>query len=189
MLALINEESRFPKGTDYTLLEKLHSRHAVSPHAGGSFTHPDFHKAIKMTYIPPPKLLNPSRGNAFTTHQLRRPQRVKTWLVNCLLRLRASVQHLYTPLSALTCEHNKAEMWSAILWVWSALCAGEKSVLRKPNRVFYDGKNKRVRPQNWLTSPWGVWSNVTFYKATIRVLEIICLSSGERCRITVIWLT
>uniref|UniRef100_A0A3Q4MVZ9 Unconventional myosin-X-like n=1 Tax=Neolamprologus brichardi TaxID=32507 RepID=A0A3Q4MVZ9_NEOBR len=33
MLALINEESRFPKGTDYTLLEKLHSRHAVSPHA------------------------------------------------------------------------------------------------------------------------------------------------------------
>ncbi|KAK7939517.1 hypothetical protein WMY93_002843, partial [Mugilogobius chulae] len=28
MLALINEESRFPKGTDYTLLEKLHSRHA-----------------------------------------------------------------------------------------------------------------------------------------------------------------
>uniref|UniRef100_A0A8C9V0E6 Unconventional myosin-X-like n=1 Tax=Scleropages formosus TaxID=113540 RepID=A0A8C9V0E6_SCLFO len=27
MLALINEESRFPKGTDYTLLEKLHSRH------------------------------------------------------------------------------------------------------------------------------------------------------------------
>uniref|UniRef100_A0A3Q2P4T4 Unconventional myosin-X n=1 Tax=Fundulus heteroclitus TaxID=8078 RepID=A0A3Q2P4T4_FUNHE len=29
MLALINEESRFPKGTDYTLLEKLHSRHAV----------------------------------------------------------------------------------------------------------------------------------------------------------------
>jgi len=31
MLALINEESRFPKGTDYTLLEKLHSRHAVSP--------------------------------------------------------------------------------------------------------------------------------------------------------------
>lgn len=33
MLALINEESRFPKGTDYTLLEKLHSRHAVSTHA------------------------------------------------------------------------------------------------------------------------------------------------------------
>lgn len=33
MLALINEESRFPKGTDYTLLEKLHSRHAVSSHA------------------------------------------------------------------------------------------------------------------------------------------------------------
>uniref|UniRef100_A0A8C3G8P5 Myosin X, like 1 n=1 Tax=Cyclopterus lumpus TaxID=8103 RepID=A0A8C3G8P5_CYCLU len=31
MLALINEESRFPKGTDYTLLEKLHSRHATNP--------------------------------------------------------------------------------------------------------------------------------------------------------------
>uniref|UniRef100_H3DGD2 Myosin X, like 3 n=1 Tax=Tetraodon nigroviridis TaxID=99883 RepID=H3DGD2_TETNG len=30
MLALINEESRFPKGTDYTLLEKLHSRHAAA---------------------------------------------------------------------------------------------------------------------------------------------------------------
>uniref|UniRef100_A0A1A8AQH0 Myosin X-like 3 n=1 Tax=Nothobranchius furzeri TaxID=105023 RepID=A0A1A8AQH0_NOTFU len=30
MLALINEESRFPKGTDYTLLEKLHSRHAAN---------------------------------------------------------------------------------------------------------------------------------------------------------------
>ncbi|KAL2076378.1 hypothetical protein ACEWY4_028025 [Coilia grayii] len=29
MLSLINEESRFPKGTDHTLLEKLHSRHAV----------------------------------------------------------------------------------------------------------------------------------------------------------------
>ncbi|KAG7263679.1 hypothetical protein CRUP_035551 [Coryphaenoides rupestris] len=29
MLALVNEESRFPKGTDFTLLEKLHSRHAV----------------------------------------------------------------------------------------------------------------------------------------------------------------
>uniref|UniRef100_A0A7N6AH58 Myosin X, like 1 n=1 Tax=Anabas testudineus TaxID=64144 RepID=A0A7N6AH58_ANATE len=32
MLALINEESRFPKGTDYTLLEKLHSRHAANPY-------------------------------------------------------------------------------------------------------------------------------------------------------------
>uniref|UniRef100_A0A3Q2DT51 Unconventional myosin-X-like n=1 Tax=Cyprinodon variegatus TaxID=28743 RepID=A0A3Q2DT51_CYPVA len=32
MLALINEESRFPKGTDYTLLEKLHSRHATNPY-------------------------------------------------------------------------------------------------------------------------------------------------------------
>ncbi|XP_036401500.1 unconventional myosin-X-like [Megalops cyprinoides] len=32
LLALINEESRFPKGTDYTLLEKLHSRHAVNPY-------------------------------------------------------------------------------------------------------------------------------------------------------------
>ncbi|KAM6986769.1 LOW QUALITY PROTEIN: unconventional myosin-X [Aplochiton taeniatus] len=30
MLALINEESRFPKGTDYTLLEKLHSRHSTN---------------------------------------------------------------------------------------------------------------------------------------------------------------
>ncbi|XP_061547547.1 unconventional myosin-X isoform X2 [Phycodurus eques] len=30
MLALINEESRFPKGTDYTLVEKLHSRHAAN---------------------------------------------------------------------------------------------------------------------------------------------------------------
>ncbi|KAJ8004413.1 hypothetical protein DPEC_G00135460 [Dallia pectoralis] len=30
MLALINEESRFPKGTDITLLEKLHSRHATN---------------------------------------------------------------------------------------------------------------------------------------------------------------
>ncbi|XP_034429221.1 unconventional myosin-X [Hippoglossus hippoglossus] len=30
MLALINEESRFPKGTDLTLLEKLHSRHATN---------------------------------------------------------------------------------------------------------------------------------------------------------------
>ncbi|XP_076858240.1 unconventional myosin-X isoform X2 [Brachyhypopomus gauderio] len=32
LLALINEESRFPKGTDYTLLEKLHSRHATNPY-------------------------------------------------------------------------------------------------------------------------------------------------------------
>uniref|UniRef100_A0A673KW50 Unconventional myosin-X-like n=1 Tax=Sinocyclocheilus rhinocerous TaxID=307959 RepID=A0A673KW50_9TELE len=32
MLSLINEESRFPKGTDYTLLEKLHSRHATNPY-------------------------------------------------------------------------------------------------------------------------------------------------------------
>ncbi|KAJ3612778.1 hypothetical protein NHX12_019036 [Muraenolepis orangiensis] len=31
MLALVNEESRFPKGTDFTLLEKLHSRHATNP--------------------------------------------------------------------------------------------------------------------------------------------------------------
>uniref|UniRef100_A0A8C4WUF6 Unconventional myosin-X-like n=1 Tax=Gopherus evgoodei TaxID=1825980 RepID=A0A8C4WUF6_9SAUR len=30
LLALVNEESRFPKGTDSTLLEKLHSQHAVS---------------------------------------------------------------------------------------------------------------------------------------------------------------
>ncbi|XP_041118755.1 unconventional myosin-X [Polyodon spathula] len=30
LLALINEESRFPKGTDHTLLEKLHSRHATN---------------------------------------------------------------------------------------------------------------------------------------------------------------
>ncbi|XP_026992614.2 unconventional myosin-X isoform X2 [Tachysurus fulvidraco] len=32
LLALVNEESRFPKGTDYTLLEKLHSRHATNPY-------------------------------------------------------------------------------------------------------------------------------------------------------------
>ncbi|KAG5852505.1 hypothetical protein ANANG_G00063140 [Anguilla anguilla] len=32
LLALINEESRFPKGTDDTLLEKLHSRHATNPY-------------------------------------------------------------------------------------------------------------------------------------------------------------
>uniref|UniRef100_A0A8C2HJZ7 Myosin X, like 1 n=1 Tax=Cyprinus carpio TaxID=7962 RepID=A0A8C2HJZ7_CYPCA len=32
MLALINEESRFPKGTDFTLLEKLHSRHSTNPY-------------------------------------------------------------------------------------------------------------------------------------------------------------
>ncbi|KAK5917008.1 hypothetical protein CgunFtcFv8_011935 [Champsocephalus gunnari] len=31
LLALVNEESRFPKGTDFTLLEKLHSRHATNP--------------------------------------------------------------------------------------------------------------------------------------------------------------
>ncbi|KAK5857623.1 hypothetical protein PBY51_010853 [Eleginops maclovinus] len=31
LLALVNEESRFPKGTDLTLLEKLHSRHATNP--------------------------------------------------------------------------------------------------------------------------------------------------------------
>uniref|UniRef100_A0A4W6ED83 Myosin X, like 1 n=1 Tax=Lates calcarifer TaxID=8187 RepID=A0A4W6ED83_LATCA len=30
LLALVNEESRFPKGTDFTLLEKLHSRHSVT---------------------------------------------------------------------------------------------------------------------------------------------------------------
>lgn len=30
LLALVNEESRFPKGTDSTLLEKLHSQHGVS---------------------------------------------------------------------------------------------------------------------------------------------------------------
>ncbi|XP_012736481.2 unconventional myosin-X isoform X2 [Fundulus heteroclitus] len=32
LLALVNEESRFPKGTDFTLLEKLHSRHATNPY-------------------------------------------------------------------------------------------------------------------------------------------------------------
>uniref|UniRef100_A0A665TUX9 Myosin X, like 1 n=1 Tax=Echeneis naucrates TaxID=173247 RepID=A0A665TUX9_ECHNA len=32
LLALVNEESRFPKGTDFTLLEKLHSRHSVNPY-------------------------------------------------------------------------------------------------------------------------------------------------------------
>uniref|UniRef100_A0A674F0D3 Myosin X, like 1 n=1 Tax=Salmo trutta TaxID=8032 RepID=A0A674F0D3_SALTR len=32
MLALVNEESRFPKGTDFTLLEKLHSRHSTNPY-------------------------------------------------------------------------------------------------------------------------------------------------------------
>ncbi|XP_063789862.1 unconventional myosin-X-like [Pseudophryne corroboree] len=32
LLALINEESRFPKGTDFTLLEKLHNQHANNPH-------------------------------------------------------------------------------------------------------------------------------------------------------------
>uniref|UniRef100_A0A4W3GIY0 Myosin motor domain-containing protein n=1 Tax=Callorhinchus milii TaxID=7868 RepID=A0A4W3GIY0_CALMI len=32
LLALINEESRFPKGTDSTLLEKLHSQHAGNPY-------------------------------------------------------------------------------------------------------------------------------------------------------------
>uniref|UniRef100_W5L1D5 Myosin X, like 1 n=1 Tax=Astyanax mexicanus TaxID=7994 RepID=W5L1D5_ASTMX len=32
ILALINEESRFPKGTDHTLLEKLHSRHTANPY-------------------------------------------------------------------------------------------------------------------------------------------------------------
>ncbi|XP_016327955.1 unconventional myosin-X-like [Sinocyclocheilus anshuiensis] len=32
MLALINEESRFPKGTDFTLLEKLHGRHSTNPY-------------------------------------------------------------------------------------------------------------------------------------------------------------
>ncbi|XP_032801914.2 unconventional myosin-X-like [Petromyzon marinus] len=30
MLALINEESRFPKGTDFTMLEKLHGQHATN---------------------------------------------------------------------------------------------------------------------------------------------------------------
>lgn len=29
LLALVNEESHFPKGTDDTLLEKLHSQHSV----------------------------------------------------------------------------------------------------------------------------------------------------------------
>ncbi|CAH2305349.1 unconventional myosin-X-like [Pelobates cultripes] len=32
LLALINEESRFPKGTDFTLLEKLNVQHANNPH-------------------------------------------------------------------------------------------------------------------------------------------------------------
>ncbi|XP_077303906.1 unconventional myosin-X-like isoform X2 [Lithobates pipiens] len=32
LLALINEESRFPKGTDFTLLEKLHNQHNNNPH-------------------------------------------------------------------------------------------------------------------------------------------------------------
>ncbi|KAM4627006.1 unconventional myosin-X-like [Discoglossus pictus] len=32
LLALINEESRFPKGTDFTLLEKLNNQHANNPH-------------------------------------------------------------------------------------------------------------------------------------------------------------
>ncbi|OCT60969.1 unconventional myosin-X isoform X2 [Xenopus laevis] len=32
ILALINEESRFPKGTDFTLLEKLHNQHSNNPH-------------------------------------------------------------------------------------------------------------------------------------------------------------
>lgn len=30
LLALMNEESHFPKATDATLLEKLHSQHSVS---------------------------------------------------------------------------------------------------------------------------------------------------------------
>ncbi|KFW80123.1 Unconventional myosin-X, partial [Manacus vitellinus] len=32
LLALVNEESRFPKGTDNTLLEKLHSQHMSNPY-------------------------------------------------------------------------------------------------------------------------------------------------------------
>uniref|UniRef100_A0AAV2JJ93 Uncharacterized protein n=1 Tax=Knipowitschia caucasica TaxID=637954 RepID=A0AAV2JJ93_KNICA len=32
LLSLVNEESRFPKGTDFTLLEKLHSRHSTNPY-------------------------------------------------------------------------------------------------------------------------------------------------------------
>lgn len=87
-------------------------------------------KAIKMTHIRAPKLLNPSWGNAFTAHQLRQPQRVKplSWLMNRLLHW-MSVQHSYTPPGAPAHEHNNTEMWSAILWVWPALCAGEKSFL------------------------------------------------------------
>lgn len=61
MLALINEESRFPKGTDYTLLEKLHSRHAVSPHLTlkNWLTHPfpprqTLAKSLKCSLCPTP---------------------------------------------------------------------------------------------------------------------------------------
>uniref|UniRef100_A0A8C5R427 Uncharacterized protein n=1 Tax=Leptobrachium leishanense TaxID=445787 RepID=A0A8C5R427_9ANUR len=32
LLALINEESRFPKGTDFTMLEKLNAQHVNNPH-------------------------------------------------------------------------------------------------------------------------------------------------------------
>uniref|UniRef100_A0A4W5MJI5 Myosin motor domain-containing protein n=1 Tax=Hucho hucho TaxID=62062 RepID=A0A4W5MJI5_9TELE len=46
MLALVNEESRFPKGTDFTLLEKLHSRHSVSHTV---HTHTDPHKRPRHT--------------------------------------------------------------------------------------------------------------------------------------------
>lgn len=122
--------------------------------------HPQAPKDITMAHINPSELLDPKKS-------LRHPpaQRVKPLysLTNRLLPLVqpwTSVQHLYKPPGALTCEHNNAEMWSAILRVWSALCAGEKSVLRKPKRVFYgwrkrQGSNK-VRLKNCLTSPWGV---------------------------------
>uniref|UniRef100_A0A8C2TTQ1 Unconventional myosin-X-like n=1 Tax=Coturnix japonica TaxID=93934 RepID=A0A8C2TTQ1_COTJA len=44
LLALVNEESRFPKGTDNTLLEKLHSQHMV--------------KALNDLYCPVPAALS-----------------------------------------------------------------------------------------------------------------------------------
>lgn len=53
----MNEESRFPKGTDFTLLEKLHSRHSVSgaahanTHRKELYLHKAWKHSIKLCFL------------------------------------------------------------------------------------------------------------------------------------------
>ena len=138
MLALINEESRFPKGTDFTLLEKLHSRHAVSPHAHA-----------KLTYIfqPPPRPPVPPRPSRADTCKV-----IKKWSMSPPFDKSSSKERLFhppaqslkelnlspvwwitccpppPPLPPLTCKHYNAEMWSGLIGI---VCRRKESPPKK----------------------------------------------------------